>query len=171
VGAGRLAPSSNSSTGALQPAAHRLQPPAARCRHVDAALTRRVRARRRQSSFPPGTFAPYQVRLDNGKLIYAPIDEDRVCRAYNSDAAPAEADDFADEDEELPDDKKLAVTVRRPPARHQPTRPAPSPPPAGGAHCLHRPRASVRLPGGGGLGCGALSRSGEAAAVAAVAAV
>ena len=47
---------------------------------------------RRQSSFPPGTFAPYQVRLDNGKLIYAPIDEDRVCRAYT----PPDADDFLD---------------------------------------------------------------------------
>ena len=34
----------------------------------------------RQSSFPPGTVAPYQIRLDNGKLIYAPIDEDRVIR-------------------------------------------------------------------------------------------
>ena len=44
---------------------------------------------RRQSSFPPGTFAPYQVRLDNGKLIYAPIDEDRVCRAYVGEEAPS----------------------------------------------------------------------------------
>ena len=69
---------------------------------------------RRQSSFPPGTFAPYQVRLDNGKLIYAPIDEDRVCRAY----APPDADaDFLDDEEELPEEQKLAVTVRRPPAR------------------------------------------------------
>ena len=66
---------------------------------------------RRQSSFPPGTFAPYQVRLDNGKLIYAPIDEDRVCRAY---APPdADADDFLDDEEELPEEQKLAVTVRR----------------------------------------------------------
>jgi len=65
----------------------------------------------RQSSFPPGTFAPYQVRLDNGKLIYAPIDEDRVCRAYSGETEPAEGDDFADDDEELPDEKKLAVTV------------------------------------------------------------
>mmetsp|Transcript_128 Transcript_128/g.330 ORF Transcript_128/g.330 Transcript_128/m.330 type:complete len:525 (+) Transcript_128:52-1626(+) len=63
----------------------------------------------RQSSFPPGTFAPYQVRLDNGKLIYAPIDEDRVCRAY---APPdADADDYLDDEEELPEEQKLAVTV------------------------------------------------------------
>ena len=76
---------------------------------------------RRQSSFPPGTFAPYQVRLDNGKLIYAPIDEDRVCRAY---APPdADADDFLDDEEELPEEQKLAVTVRRPPTR-PPARPS-----------------------------------------------
>jgi len=65
----------------------------------------------RQSSFPPGTFAPYQVRLDNGKLIYAPIDEDRVCRAFMGEKEGAAAEDFDDLDEELPDDKKLAVTV------------------------------------------------------------
>ena len=77
---------------------------------------------RRQSSFPPGTFAPYQVRLDNGKLIYAPIDEDRVCRQYTGEAS-AEAEDFEELDEEIPDEKKLAVTVRRPPACLPPTRP------------------------------------------------
>lgn len=63
----------------------------------------------RQSSFPPGTFAPYQVRLDNGKLIYAPIDEDRVCRAYVGEEA--DADDFLEDEEELPEEQKLAVTV------------------------------------------------------------
>ena len=98
---------------------------------------------RRQSSFPPGTFAPYQVRLDNGKLIYAPIDEDRVCRAYSGETAPAEGDDFADDDEELPDEKKLAVTVRCPPARHPPTPPRPRLLP--GARTARGPR--VRLPG------------------------
>ena len=82
---------------------------------------------RRQSSFPPGTFAPYQVRLDNGKLIYAPIDEDRVCRAY----APPDADaDFLDDEEELPEEQKLAVTVRRSPV-HPPARP-PARPSCGG---------------------------------------
>ena len=60
---------------------------------MEAALTQRVRPRllRRQSSFPPGTFAPYQVRLDNGKLIYTPKDEDGVCRAYTDEATPAGA--------------------------------------------------------------------------------
>ena len=50
-----------------RPCAERARRPPARCA-------------RRQSSFPPGTFAPYQIQLDNGKLIYAPIDEDRVIR-------------------------------------------------------------------------------------------
>tara|TARA_B110001452_G_scaffold2798_1_gene2435 strand:+ start:675 stop:2270 length:1596 start_codon:yes stop_codon:yes gene_type:complete len=64
----------------------------------------------RQSSFPAGTFAPYQIQLDNGKLIYAPIDEDRVCRQY---FPPADEMDFDDDDdfEEVPEEKKLAVTV------------------------------------------------------------
>lgn len=62
----------------------------------------------RQSSFPPGTFAPYQVRLDNGKLIFAPIDEDRVIRAC---VEPRSYELEGDDDEELPEEKKLAVTV------------------------------------------------------------
>ena len=64
----------------------------------------------RQSSFPPGTFAPYQIRLDNGKLIYAPIDEDRVVRVYQGE--PEAVDEFDDLDDEVPEEKKLAVTVR-----------------------------------------------------------
>ena len=56
----------------------------------------------RQSSFPPGTFAPYQIRLDNGKLIYAPIDEDRVVRVYLD--VYQEVDEFDDLDDEVPED-------------------------------------------------------------------
>ena len=33
-----------------------------------------------QRSFPEGTCAPYQVRLDEGKLIFAPSDNNRVIR-------------------------------------------------------------------------------------------
>jgi len=36
---------------------------------------------RRQDDFEPTQLKPYQVRLDNGRLIYAPLDEDRVIRA------------------------------------------------------------------------------------------
>ena len=58
----------------------------------------------RQSSFPAGTFAPYQIQLDNGKLIYAPIDEERVCRKYEG---PEGERDFDDDDdfEEVPEEK------------------------------------------------------------------
>ena len=57
------------------------------CRH----RRQRAASLRRQSSFPPGSFAPYQVCLDNGKRIYAPLDEDGACRAYTDEAAPAGA--------------------------------------------------------------------------------
>ena len=60
----------------------------------------------RHSSFPPGTFAPYQVRLDKGKkLIYAPIDEDRVCRAYTGEAAPSRRKTEDEEEKEAEEDE------------------------------------------------------------------
>ena len=34
----------------------------------------------RDSSFPPGDYAPYQIELVNGTLIFAPVDNDRVIR-------------------------------------------------------------------------------------------
>lgn len=37
----------------------------------------------RESKWPTNRVAPYQVKLDIGPLIYAPIDEDRVCRAVS----------------------------------------------------------------------------------------
>jgi hypothetical protein len=46
----------------------------------------------RQSSFAEGMCAPYQVRLDDGKLIFAPSDCDRVVRML-----PVEADDSQDD--------------------------------------------------------------------------
>ena len=33
-----------------------------------------------EESFEPGFFAPYQIRLDNGTLIYAPDDDDNWIR-------------------------------------------------------------------------------------------
>lgn len=41
--------------------------------------------RARQPSFPPGMFAPYQIRLDNEHLIFAPVDEDHVVRECRGD--------------------------------------------------------------------------------------
>lgn len=35
----------------------------------------------RDPSFPPGETAPYQIQLDDGALIYAPADDDRLIRA------------------------------------------------------------------------------------------
>ena len=34
-----------------------------------------------ESGFEPGYFAPYQIELDDGKLIYAPDDDDECIRA------------------------------------------------------------------------------------------
>jgi len=60
-----------------------------------------------QSSFPAGKCVPYQIRLDDGRLIYSPADEDRVIRL-----APEEfVDGFADEDTENPESEKLPVTI------------------------------------------------------------
>jgi len=62
-----------------------------------------------QSSFPEGTCAPYQVKLDDGKLIFAPMDTDRVVRACDNEAPVVLDDDVFDE--EVPDKDKLPVTV------------------------------------------------------------
>ena len=34
----------------------------------------------REEGMPPGMVAPYQVKLDNGSLIYAPEDNDQFVR-------------------------------------------------------------------------------------------
>jgi len=41
----------------------------------------------REDAWPSGTFAPYQVQLDDGRLIFAPRDEDSILM-LNYDAAP-----------------------------------------------------------------------------------
>lgn len=68
-----------------------------------------------QSSFPPNQCAPYQIRLDDGRLIFAPADEDRVIRKATGAAAEGPIDDrdmYDEEDEpERPDSEKLCVTV------------------------------------------------------------
>ena len=58
-----------------------------------------------QKKFPPGKCAPYQVKLDDGRLIYAPTDTDSVIKKFE------EEDDPFDDDWEIPDEEKLAVTV------------------------------------------------------------
>lgn len=80
---GSLAPSRVSSTGAF-PLDPRTPAPcgSAPCTQAHRANADAVcsEVARRQSSFPPGMFAPYQVRLDNGKVIFAPIDDDRLVK-------------------------------------------------------------------------------------------
>ena len=58
----------------------------------------------REKSWPEGKIVPYQVKLDDGRLIFAPIDDDRVIRS--SDAPPPPPPP-----EEIPDAEKLPVTV------------------------------------------------------------
>lgn len=37
-------------------------------------------SRYREANWPPGVFAPYQIQLDDGRLIFAPHDADQVIR-------------------------------------------------------------------------------------------
>ena len=51
----------------------------------------------RQHSFPPGYCAAYQVRLETGQLIFAPLDDDSMIRAAgNEPPPPAISKEFAD---------------------------------------------------------------------------
>ena len=61
-----------------------------------------------QSSFPEGKCAPYQVRLNDGRLIYAPIDEDRVIR---ENANPIDPMASEEQEEERSDAEKTPVTI------------------------------------------------------------
>jgi G3E family GTPase len=62
-----------------------------------------------QKSFPEGYCAPYQVQLDDKKLIFAPSDDDRVIRAYTGEGEiPGDDEDYV---EDVPDSEKLPVTV------------------------------------------------------------
>ena len=60
-----------------------------------------------QRNFPPGKCAPYQVKLDDGRLIYAPADADNVVR---SSRLEFDVDGVFD-DAEIPDEEKLATIV------------------------------------------------------------
>jgi len=62
-----------------------------------------------QKSFPAGKYAPYQIRLDDGRLIYSPADEDRVIRKVVPDAGKSALVD--EEEVERPEEEKLPITV------------------------------------------------------------
>ena len=63
-----------------------------------------------QSSFAAGMCVPYQVRLDDKKLIFAPADEDRVIRRLIEDPPDMLGED-EEWKEEAKDVDKLPVTV------------------------------------------------------------
>jgi hypothetical protein len=42
----------------------------------------------REDEWPEDKWAAYQVKLDMGQYIYAPIDQDKVCRAASDDSGP-----------------------------------------------------------------------------------
>jgi len=62
-----------------------------------------VKKQYREDSWPAGKVVPYQIKLDDGRLIYAPIDDDKVIRAGDGEA-PVDPED-------VPDADKLPVTV------------------------------------------------------------
>ena len=47
-----------------------------------------IKAWYREDEWPEGKWAAYQVKLDMGQFIYAPIDQDKVCRAPVDDDPP-----------------------------------------------------------------------------------
>jgi len=64
----------------------------------------------RQAMWPTGQFAPYQIQLDQGPLIFAPRDSDTCIRAAGSGAGegPVDQADFDDEEEYEDDEEELA---------------------------------------------------------------
>lgn len=62
-----------------------------------------VKQNYREDSWPAGKIAPYQIKLDDGRLIYAPLDDDKVIKAGDGEA-PRDPED-------IPDSEKLPVTV------------------------------------------------------------
>ena len=57
----------------------------------------------REDSWPEGKWAPYQVQLDQGSLIYAPIDDDKAVRDIKD--APEGVDDAGGRPEPPPPTK------------------------------------------------------------------
>ena len=58
----------------------------------------------REKSWPEGKIVPYRIKLDDGRSIFAPIDDDRVIRSSDAPPPPPPA-------EEISDAEKLPVTV------------------------------------------------------------
>jgi len=57
----------------------------------------------REPNWPAGKIAPYQIQLDDGRLIFAPVDDDRVIRAHAGEPPP--------DTSEVADADKIPVTI------------------------------------------------------------
>lgn len=57
----------------------------------------------REPNWPAGKIAPYQIQLDDGRLIFAPVDDDRVIRLHDGAPPP--------DTSEVPDSEKIPVTI------------------------------------------------------------
>ena len=58
----------------------------------------------REPTWPAGRSVPYQVKLDDGGLVYAPYDDDVIIRSADGPPPPPDPMD-------VPDDEKLPVTI------------------------------------------------------------
>jgi G3E family GTPase len=67
-----------------------------------------IKLKYREPSWPAEKLAPYQVELHDGRLIFAPIDDDRVIREYNGEELP-ESNNA--EPVETKDEDKTPVTI------------------------------------------------------------
>ncbi len=45
----------------------------------------------REANWPPGSFAPYQIQLDDGRMIFAPQDVEQVIRSGPQNPAASQA--------------------------------------------------------------------------------
>jgi len=63
-----------------------------------------------QKNFSADMCAPYQIRLDDGRLIYSPADEERVIREADQRQLSLEPEN-AEGEEELPECDKLPITI------------------------------------------------------------
>jgi hypothetical protein len=65
----------------------------------------------REASWPEGKIVPYQVKLDDGCIIFAPTDVDGVIRSFAPPSPPLA--------EEIPDSEELPVSDLPSPPREQ----------------------------------------------------
>ena len=60
----------------------------------------------REPKWPEGKVAPYQVKLCDGRKIFAPLDDERVIRKFDGELPPEPVDPS-----KIADKSKLPVTI------------------------------------------------------------